>query len=72
MAVGEIPKGARRSDLDSACKVMQIDASNRSIRAIPRLAYFWSYGLNLAMLGGVFSLGRCAAHTAGEDAHSSA
>ena len=67
MAVGEIPKGSRRSDLDSVCTVMQIDAFNRSIRAISMLADFWSYGSNLAMFGVVFSLGRCVARTVGED-----
>ena len=67
MAVGEIPKGAWRSDLDSVCKVVQIDAMNGSIRAISMLADFWSYGSNLAMFGVVFSLGRCAARTVGED-----
>ena len=66
MAVGEIPKGARRSDLDSVCKVMQIDAFNRSIRASSMLADFWSYGSDLAMFGAVFSLGRCAARIVGE------
>ena len=61
------PKGAWRSDLDSVCKITQIDAFNLSVRAFPVLAYFWSYGSNLAMFGVVFSLGRCAKRTVGEE-----
>ena len=65
------PAGVRRSDLDPVCKVMQIDAFNRSIRAISMLADFWSYGSNLGRFGVVFLLGRCAARTVGERFHAS-
>ena len=71
LAVGEIPKGARRSDLDSVCNVMQIDAFNLLIRANSVLSHFCSYGLDLAMFGVVFSFGRCAARTVGEVSQSS-
>ena len=71
MAVGEIPKGVWRSDLDSVRKVMQIDAFHGAVRANPMLSHFWSYGSNLGRFGVVFLLGRCAARTVGEDSHSS-
>ena len=63
--IGGVPKGVRRSDLDSVRKVMQIDAFNRSIRAISMLSHFWSYVSSLGMFGVVFLLGRCAARTVG-------
>ena len=71
LAVGEIPKGAWRSDLDSVCRVVQIDAFNKSARAISMSSHFWSYGSSLGRFGVVFSLGRCAARTVGGDSHSS-
>ena len=39
LAVGEVPRRARRSNLDSMCKVMQIDALNLSIRTNPMLSH---------------------------------
>ena len=70
-AIGGIPKGALRSDLDSVRNVMRIDAFHGAVRANSMLAHFWSHGSNLGKFGAVFSFGRCAARTVGEAYHSS-
>ena len=65
LEIGEIPKGAWRSDLDSVRNVMQIDAFHGAVRANSMLSHFSPCGSDLGRFGVVFLLGRCAARTVG-------
>ena len=55
------------SDLNSGCKVVQIDAFNFVIRVVSVWSIFCRMGSNLAMFGVIFSCVGCAARTVGEN-----